>query len=798
MRRDGKCYQKSPPHNVRQSLFSVVKVLLIGDSARQGESERQDAKVGSQHTPGSLETKSSLPMNESTIPNTLPHTNAFCVIPPLVDRCEPNWRDLSAERDILQIKQYAESRLGVASSLLLALAAKYRPAAMHSVRIAIGLGSWAQHLKLDPVQSQVIEIAGALHDLGKIGVCDSILQKRGVLTPEEYAIVDYNRHNVISILKPALASREIAEAIYFGIAHFDGSKGEFARKGQQLPTAARMLAIADAFDSMTAESCYRQYRTVESAVAELFAQGDRQFDLELVRSFAKFIESHNVWTSGESVGQWLQSLKELSNDNLWSTNVGVKTAGQQAFDRAYDKVLLSMLSAGVIFVDTNFSISLWNPAAEEITGIPAMEIYNRRWQWARFEAHDECELPADSGSCPIARCLAQQKPITFKGSIERPNKTRCAVSITASPVYSKSRVLLGASVVLNDMSSEKNLKQRVQQLAIAANTDPLTGVANRSEFDRMFRQVLDEHAAQHSPLSLIFCDIDFFKRINDDYGHDAGDEALIGFAAHLQRNGRLGDLVSRLGGEEFGILCPETDINKATERAEQIRSSLQALPFKSLKNRCLTSSFGVAELQSGDTVESIMRRADRALMKAKQEGRNRVVSLSGFQEMELEQRTKETAQSSSLFGWLFGRGQDIKMQLRKELISTVPREIVIEKIKGYISDFDAKIESASTEHVAFDIDSSRVEQARRSNDRTGFFRVKLIIGDPEDQRPGSGTSILVSIAPTGSRNRRQTEIAEAMDNVYRSLRSYIVAKEKGERTVGMLEPAATRPGEGRV
>ena len=735
-------------------------------------------------------------MSESTLSNSTPQPNTFCVIPPLVDKSEPAWRDFVAEREVLQIKQYAESRLGVASSLLLALAAKYRPAAMHAVRVAIGLGSWANYLRLDPVQAQVVEIAGALHDLGKIGVCDSILQKRGVLTPEEYAIIDYNRHNVISILKPALASREIAEAIYFGIAHFDGSKPEFARKGQQLPTAARMLAIADAFDSMTAESCYRKYRTVESAIAELFAQGDRQFDLELVRSFAKFIESHNVWTSGESAGQWLQSLQELSNESQWSSNVGVKTAGQQAFDRAYDKVLLGMLSTGVTFIDTNFSISLWNPAAEEITGIPALEIYNRRWQWARFEAHDEFELPADSGSCPVARCLTQQKPVTFKGSIERPNKTRCAVSITASPVFSKSRVLLGTSVVIHDISSEKNLKQRVQQLAIAANTDPLTGVANRSEFDRMFRQVMDEHAAQHSPLSLIFCDIDFFKRINDDYGHDAGDEALIGFAAHLQRNGRLGDLVSRLGGEEFGILCPETDINKATERAEQIRSSLQALPFKSLKNRCLTSSFGVAELQSGDTVESMMRRADRALMKAKQEGRNRVVSLSGFQEIELEQQTKETPQNNSLFGWLFGRGQEIKMQLRKELISTVPRDIVIEKIKGYINDFSAKIESASTEHVTFDIDSARVEQARRSNDRAGVFRVKLQIGDP-DQRAVSGTSILVNIAPSGSRNRRQAEVAEAMDCVYRSLRSYIVAKEKGERTVGMLEPAATRPGDGR-
>lgn len=734
----------------------------------------------------------------SISPSAMEAADACCILPPLATRSEPRWLELTAEREILQIKDYAAARLGVASSLLLALAAKYRPAAMHSVRVAIGISGWANFLKLDACDAQVIEIAGALHDLGKIGVCDSILQKRGALTPEEYAIVDYHRHNVISILRPTLASREIAEAIYFGIAHYDGSKPEFTRKGNQLPLAARMLAIADAFDSMTAESSYRQYRTSEEAIAELFAQGDRQFDTELVRSFAKFLESNNVWTSSESVGVWLQGLKDLSNEGVWNANIGVKTAGQQAFDRAYDKVLLGMLSAGVVFLDTNFSVSLWNPAAEEITGIPAMEIYNRRWQWARFEPHDECDLPVDSGQCPVARCLVQQKPFTFKGSIERPNQSRCAITIQATPVFSKSRVLLGASVVIQDISSEKNLKQRVQQLAIAANTDPLTGVANRSEFDRVFRHVLDEHAAQHSPLSIIFTDIDFFKRINDDYGHDAGDEALIGFAAHLSRNGRLGDLVSRLGGEEFAILCPETDVNKATERAEQIRSSLQALPFKSLKNRCLTASFGVAERQSGDTMESLLRRADRALMKAKQEGRNRVVSLSGFQEIEVEQQQRETQGSSSLLGWLFGRSNEIQLQLRKELISTVPREIVVEKIKGYISDFNAKIDAASPSHVCFAVDASRIEHARRSNDRAGLFKVKLNIGNPDDHRTSTGTTILVTISPAGTRNRRQGEINEGMDAVYRSLRSYIVAKEKGERTVGILEPAATRPGEGRT
>lgn len=729
--------------------------------------------------------------------SSLTSTDDFCVLPPLASRNETNWSELTAEREILQIKDYAAARLGVASSLLLALAAKYRPAAMHSVRVAIGISGWANFLKLEACDAQVVEIAGALHDLGKIGVCDSILQKRSKLTPEEFAIVDYHRHNVISILRPTLASREIAEAIYFGIAHYDGSKPEFARKGNQLPLAARMLAIADAYDSMTAESSYRQYRTSEEALAELFAQGERQFDTELVRSFAKFLESNNVWTSSDSIGPWLHGLKDLGNEGVWNSNVGVKTAGQQAFDRAYDKVLLGMLNAGVVFLDTNFSVSLWNPAAEEITGIPALEIYNRRWQWARFEPHDECDLPVDSGHCPVARCLVQQKPFTFKGSIERPNQSRCAVTIQATPVFSKSRVMLGASVVIQDISSEKNLKQRVQQLAIAANTDPLTGVANRSEFDRVFRHVLEEHAAQHSPISVIFTDIDFFKRINDDYGHDAGDEALIGFAAHLSRNGRLGDLVSRLGGEEFAILCPETDVNKATERAEQIRSSLQALPFKSLKNRCLTASFGVAERQTGDTMESLMRRADRALMKAKQEGRNRVVSLSGFQEIEIEEQQTNNQGATTFLGWLFGRTNDIQLQLRKELLSTVPREIVVEKIKGYINDFNAKIDSASTTHVSFSVDAARVEHARRSNDRVGLFRVKLNIENPENHRTNHGTTIWVTISPIGTRNRRQGEVNEGMDAVYRSLRSYIVAKEKGERTVGILEPAATRPGEGR-
>jgi len=711
---------------------------------------------------------------------------------------ESAWLKFPSEQQIQQITGYCRARLGLASSLLLALAAKYRPAAMHSVRVAIGAEGWAQSIGLPADQTRTLELAGALHDLGKVGLCDSILQKPTRLTPEEHAIVDYHRHNALSILQPSLASREMAETIYFGIAHFDGSKPEFQKSGYQLPLTARMLAIVDAYDSMTMESCYRDFRTSAEAIAELFSQGDRQFDLELVHSFAKYVDTPNVWTNSGSISNWMSSLRKLSEETHWTTTFNFKTAGQLAFDRAYEKSLLVMMNDGVAFLDMNQVVTMWSPAAEEITGISVLEIYNRRWPWPQLEPHDKYDLLLGTGLCPVARCIAQQKPASFEGSIEGAKRSRIAVTIEASPVLSSSRVMLGVVVVIQDTSSEKSLKQRLKQLTIAANTDPLTNVANRNEFDRVFEQILVEHVQQKSPFCVIFTDIDYFKRINDDYGHDAGDAALVGFASHLSRHCRLGDLVSRLGGEEFAILCPETDINRATERAEQMRTSLQALPVPSLKNRCLTASFGVAELQAGDTPESLLRRADRALRKAKLEGRNRVVSLSGYQEAAVERQQHLNKEKNSMFDWLFGRGGEVQLQLKKELQASVPREVVIEKIKGFINDFNAEIESVSPESVRFTLDSAKTELSRRTNDRHGVFRLDLMVRELDGDQTGAKTTILVSLSQMGRRNRRQPELLQALEHVYQNLRSYLVAKEKGEQAFGALEPAATRPGDGRV
>ena len=702
----------------------------------------------------------------------------------------------SSEAELATIANYAKQRLGVASSLILALASKHRPSAMHSIRVGLGLSGWARYLKLDDTTCRNLEIAGVLHDLGKIGVPDSILQKPDGLSPEEICMVDYHRQNVMTILQPSLINQEIAEAIYYSIAYYDGSKAEFNRRGESLPANARMLSIADAYDSMTMESRYRGSRTPAMAVAELFEKCDTQFDRKLVGSFARFIDTRNVWTSDGNISPWLGSLATLPHESHWSINSVSGTVGQFVAERAFQKSLLEAVNDGCIFLDLYRKVMLWNRAAEEVTALASVDWLDRKWPSEILQMRDDYDLAVTPEECPIARCLETKRPQSLSGSIMS-GQTRKNVEMRAVPVFSPRGVLMGVTVVIRDLSSEKSLKQRLKNMTIAATTDPLTKVANRHEFDRVFTKTLEEHREAKARMCVIFTDIDFFKRINDDYGHDAGDEALANFAAHLTRNCRPEDLVSRFGGEEFVILCPDTDITTATEQAEAIRSTLQSLPLKALKNRCIAASFGVSELQEGDTDSSLLRRADRALMKAKKDERNRVVALDGNSDVPDSLEGMSGNSSRSFLSWLLGNQTESgSYEVEKKLVTPVPVDIVIEKIRGFISDFNATIESTESTSVVFLLDSNHTNVSRRSNDRPIRFRINLRVEEPEGTPPAD-TMIHVSISVTKPRDRRGNTLAVCLEEVYRSLRSYLVAKEYGEKTFGNLEPAATRPGEGR-
>ena len=173
------------------------------------------------------------------------------------------------------------------------------------------------------------------------------------------------------------------------------------------------------------------------------------------------------------------------------------------------------------------------------------------------------------------------------------------------------------------------LRNRLQESVELAITDSLTGLHNRRYMERHMKTLIGEAIRSGRPLSILLADIDHFKQVNDTYGHDVGDAVLREFADRFRRNTRGIDLACRLGGEEFLIIMPETDLGSAYQAGERLRACVAADPFP-VGPGCqirVTASVGLATLEyPGDTPETVFKRADNALYAAKRGGRNRVAA----------------------------------------------------------------------------------------------------------------------------------------------------------------------------
>jgi two-component system, cell cycle response regulator len=174
------------------------------------------------------------------------------------------------------------------------------------------------------------------------------------------------------------------------------------------------------------------------------------------------------------------------------------------------------------------------------------------------------------------------------------------------------------------------LRTQLEETVEMAVLDPLTSLHNRRYMTSHLRTLFEESAQRGKPLSLLLLDIDYFKAVNDSHGHDAGDSVLREFASRVRRNIRGIDLACRLGGEEFVVVMPDTDLVKASLVGERLRQCIAAAPFyagERIGTLQVTASVGVASLEfPDDTPELILKRADQALYCAKRDGRNRVVS----------------------------------------------------------------------------------------------------------------------------------------------------------------------------
>ncbi len=482
-----------------------------------------------------------------------------------------------------------------------------------------------------------------------------------------------------------------------------------------------MIAIAEAFDAMTTDHVYRPARSHESAMAELFECAGTQFDPKLVRLFADFYHDDQTALQQTVAERWLRTLDPELVNSYWSLNtVPSQPSGTRTDDLFQAKLLENMCDA-VTFIDSAGRIMLWNRGAERLTGIAAGSICGQLWHPALLKMSDEKGRLIEDSDCPVRSVLKSGvhslRRLTIVARMGRP----MAVDTHAIPVTGENGVILGAVLMFHDASSETTLERRCMNLYEKATKDPMTQVANRAEFDRVHEMFVEVHQQRQIPCSLIICDLDRFKQVNDTFGHQAGDEAIRHLASLLKSSCRPGDLVARYGGEEFVVLCTDCDNAAATRRAEQIRLNLCQMPQLKMGSRQVTASFGVTEIQPGDTPETMLRRADRALMQAKAKGRNCVVQL-GAGSIAKQQPKKNKNKNKTR-----RRAPESKeILLEKQLFTAVPIKMAVEKLRGFVADHEARIVSVNGNYISLEIEDQRSKRLRRLGRPSGLVHHRFV------------------------------------------------------------------------
>lgn len=196
--------------------------------------------------------------------------------------------------------------------------------------------------------------------------------------------------------------------------------------------------------------------------------------------------------------------------------------------------------------------------------------------------------------------------------------------ITYNELIAKMSILNDQIVDITRELEKKNLllSEALTTIKRITNTDPLTGILNRRSFQRALKREISFARRHNLPLSFVMIDIDYFKRINDSYGHETGDRVLKSLARIIRKSIRNEDIFARFGGEEFTLLLPNTSVESAVEVCERIRQKIEKTKLKGIKEK-ITASFGITGLLPNDREIDILKRADDALYEAKRKGRNR-------------------------------------------------------------------------------------------------------------------------------------------------------------------------------
>ncbi len=618
---------------------------------------------------------------------------------------------------------------GALRSLMLAL--QYRDANIvnHCRRVASLGVAVAQYLGWEGTELQILEAACLLHDIGKIGIPDLILHKPGRLAPEETQLMTLIDEIASDVLQACGAHDDIVQIVSQMPVHFNGASHGFRAIGSEVHQGARILAVIDAYDSLVTKQVYRDRYSHKEALEILYRGAGSQYDGNVIAALVRWFEFNGVPE---------QLYAEQPPYNLSGDEITEAGSVCQVFSYLY---LLESLYDGFHITGPDGQVRVWSSGLSRLLG--------RDWRetngsfignYIEYKSkYGEALKPQDY---PVFGVAESGRSQTNELLMKQAGDQWHPVEVQTMPLVDQSGKLHGFAEIIRDLSG-RNTKEGDRDLRLMASRDALTHVANRGELKIHLDLRMAEYRATNceKAFSIIFLDVDHFKRANDTYGHAAGDEVLVSLARLLQHETYSGELVARYGGEEFVILCPDTKIEEAYNRAERLRNAIaKARVVKSNEFR-ITSSFGVTEVEPSDTADTVLQRADKALYMSKHSGRNKTSRLTSEQ---LRKADPNMVNPPKVTG--------STRKFETKIHACVTSSMIVYKVRAFVDEYKAKIGEVTDKRVLLRIGSRGMVPFWGSTPERQPVEVVLEFGD-ERSTVSRGASKLVEIqvriAPIG-------------------------------------------------
>lgn len=282
---------------------------------------------------------------------------------------------------------------------------------------------------------------------------------------------------------------------------------------------------------------------------------------------------------------------------------------------------------GIYILDNDRRIVYWNKSAERISGFDSSEVVGSSCKdnILNHVTSDGLKLCKEE-YCPAFRTLMTGQTCESDDVfLHHKNGHRVGVTVRTSPVRDKSGQIQGVLELFQEKKERSQIEEELSQLKKLLTLDKLTNVGNRAFAEDKIVECLNQFQRYRWPFGVTFFDIDHFKKFNDNYGHETGDEVLKMVAETVRSNIRCFDHIFRWGGEEFVLVCINVDEGKIAKIAEKIRSLVENSFLTSGDDKLkVTISCGVTTCKEGDSLDAIVKRADELMYRSKEAGRNRV------------------------------------------------------------------------------------------------------------------------------------------------------------------------------